>query len=288
MTQPRKTDEQVAALLDRADWSEAERDLCPHIDSTVPHSARFWDYVLGGKDNYPVDQDAGDAFAAIYPPIVDIARYGRVFLARAVRFLTDQAGVRQVLDVGVGLPLPFGDDLHTLAQQAAPDTRVAYADNDPLVLAHARALLTCGPPGIVGYIDADLADPAGLISKATDTLDLDRPVAIVLANVLGHIPRQRDAVDIVGELMAAVPRGSFLVVCDRTNTSYDHREAQEHYNDTGAIPYRLHSRHEVIQLMAGLEVEPPGLITPSLWRPEVHPFDARGDLDALCAIGSKR
>src|SRR5271163_4625028 len=132
------------------------------IDTTVPHSARIWNYWLGGKDNYEVDRAAGDQFSAIYPGIVDIARADRAFLGRVVRFLAGEAGVRQFLDVGTGLPT--ADNTHQVAQRVAPESRVVYVDNDPLVLAHARALLTSSPEGRTAYIQADLREPAEILS----------------------------------------------------------------------------------------------------------------------------
>jgi hypothetical protein len=134
------------------------------IDTTVPHSARIWNYWLGGKDNYAVDREAGDQYVKIYPGIVDIARAGRAFLARAVRYLTLEAGIRQFLDVGTGLPTV--DNTHELAQRAAPASRIVYVDNDPLVLAHARALLTSTPEGVTDYIDADMRDPGAVLARA--------------------------------------------------------------------------------------------------------------------------
>ena len=134
------------------------------IDTTVPHSARIWNYWLGGKDNYAVDREAGDQYVKIYPGIVDIARAGRAFLARAVRYLTLEAAIRQFLDVGTGLPTV--DNTHELAQRAAPASRIVYVDNDPLVLAHARALLTSTPQGVTDYIDADMRDPGAVLARA--------------------------------------------------------------------------------------------------------------------------
>src|SRR6266480_5993259 len=147
------------------------------IDTTVPHSARIWNYWLGGKDNYEVDREAGDQYVEVYPGIVDIARAGRAFLARAVRYLALEAGIRQFLDVGTGLPTV--DNTHELAQRAAPDSQIVYVDNDPLVLAHARALLTSTPEGSTDYVDADMHDPAAILARAAASLDLDQPVALI-------------------------------------------------------------------------------------------------------------
>ena len=156
----------------------------PEIDTSVPNSARIWNYWLGGKDNYPVDRVAGDEYRAIYPEIVDVARASRRFLARAVRFLAGEAGVRQFLDIGTGLPTV--DNTHEVAERVAPDVRAVYVDNDPVVLAHARALLT-STRATTAYVDADLHDPDRILAAAAQTLDLTRPVALMLLGILGHI-----------------------------------------------------------------------------------------------------
>src|SRR5712675_1219746 len=148
----------------------------PGIDTSVPHSARIWNYWLGGTDNYPVDRAAGDQFSAIYPGIVDIARADRAFLGRVVRYLAGEAGVRQFLDVGTGLPT--ADNTHEVAQRTAPESRIVYVDNDPLVLTHARALLTSAPQGTTHYADTDMSDTDAVLSEAGRWLDLTKPVAL--------------------------------------------------------------------------------------------------------------
>ncbi len=155
------------------------------IDTSVPHSARIWNYWLGGKDNYAVDREAGDQFSAIFSQIVDIARADRDFLGRVIRFLAAEAGVRQFLDVGTGLPT--ADNTHEVAQRVAPGSRVVYVDNDPLVLAHARALLTSSSEGTTNYVDADMRDPGNVLEEAAKWLDLTQPVALTLMGVLGHV-----------------------------------------------------------------------------------------------------
>jgi hypothetical protein len=154
-------------------WTEAEKDLMEGIDTSVPHSARIWNYWLGGRDNYSVDRQAGDEFCKIYPGIVDDARAYRQFIARTVQYLAGAAGIRQFLDIGTGLPT--AENTHEVAQRVAPTSRVVYVDNDPLVLAHARALLTSTPEGVTNYIDADLREPAGILSAAAMTLDFNAP-----------------------------------------------------------------------------------------------------------------
>src|SRR4029453_9109952 len=154
------------------------------IDASVPHSARIWNYWLGGKDNYPVDREAGEQFRAIFPEIVEVARSTRAFLNRAVRYLAGEAGLRQFLDIGTGLPTV--DNTHEVAQRVAPKSRVVYVDNDPVVLAHARALLT-STQGVTAYVDADVHDPDTILDVAAWTLDFSQPVALMLLGVLGHI-----------------------------------------------------------------------------------------------------
>jgi hypothetical protein len=189
----------------------------PEIDTSVPHSARIWNYWLGGKDNYPVDRDAGDQFRQAFPEIVEVARSSRAFLVRAVGYLAGEAGVRQFLDVGTGLPT--ADNTHEVAQRVAPEARVVYVDNDPVVLAHARALLTSSPEGATAYVDADLHDPDTILRLATPTLDPTRPVALMLLGVLGHIADDEEARSVVKRLLDGLPSGSYLVLCDGTDTS---------------------------------------------------------------------
>ena len=188
--------------------------LPPELDASVPNSARIWNYWLGGKDNYPVDREAGDDYRAIYPEIVDVARASRRFLTRAVRYLAGEAGVRQFLDIGTGMP--SADNTHEVAQRVAPDARVVLVDNDPVVLAHARALLT-STQGVTAYVDADLHEPDKILAAASRTLDLRRPVGLMLLGVLGHIGDDDEARAIVKRLLEALPSGSYLTVCDGTN-----------------------------------------------------------------------
>ena len=169
----------------------AEAQVLRDIDASVPHSARIWNYWLGGKDNFAADREAGDEFLTVYPGQRDKARAVRHFLARAVRYLVVEAGVRQFLDVGTGLPT--ADNTHEVAQRLAPESRIVYVDNDPLVLAHARILLTSSPEGVTNYIDADLHDPAHILAEAAKTLDLDQPVALLLIGVLGHVADPAEA-----------------------------------------------------------------------------------------------
>src|SRR5580658_670942 len=180
------------------------------LDTTVSHSARIWNYWLGGKDNYAVDREAGDKVAAMLPSIVAQARADRAFLGRAVRYLAGEAGIRQFLDIGTGLPT--ADNTHEVAQRVAPDARIVYVDNDPLVLSHARALLTSSREGVCNYIDADLREPDKILAEAAKTLDFTQPVALLLLGVLHHIPDTGQAQEIVRRLVAGLPPGSFLAI----------------------------------------------------------------------------
>ena len=238
----------------------------PEIDTSVPNSARIWNYWLGGKDNYPVDRLAGDEYRAIYPEIVDVARASRQFLARAVRFLAGEAQVRQFLDIGTGLPT--GNNTHEVAERVAPDVRVVYVDNDPVVLAHARALLT-STRSVTAYVDADLRDPGRILAATAESLDFTRPIALMLLGILGHIDDDGQARSVVAQLVGAVPSGSYLTICDGTNDLYESGvEAQRRYNESGAAPYRLRSSREIAGFFEGLELVEPGVVSCPRWRPD--------------------
>ena len=241
-------------------------DATPHsgIDTSVPHSARIWNYWLGGKDNCEADRVAGDAWVATAPEIRDIARASRQFLARAVRHLVEQEGVRQFLDVGTGLPT--AENTHEVAQRHAPDARIVYVDHDPMVLAHARALLSSTPEGVTHYVDADMDDTAKIIVEAGDILDLGRPVALLFMGVLGHVADYDEARALVRTLLDALPSGSFLVISDGSEAEAI-REAEKDYAESGAIPYANRSRAEVAGFFEGLEWVEPGLVNVNLWRP---------------------
>src|SRR5215467_1688662 len=256
------------------------------IDTTVPHSARIWNYWLGGKDNYAVDRAAGDAYVKVFPGIVDVARAGRAFLARAVSYLTLEAGIRQFLDVGTGLPTV--DNTHELAQRAAPETRIVYADNDPLVLSHARALLNSTPEGATDYIDADAREPEAILARAAATLDLDKPVGLMLIGVLGHIEDDDEAQSIAQRLMAGLSSGSFLALYDGVDTlSAEFDEAQQEYDDTGAIPYKLRFADQVRAFFDGLEFVEPGLVRCGLWRPDPDRPGDSPDVPTLAGVARK-
>ena len=254
------------------------------IDTTVPHSARIWNYWLGGKDNFPVDQAVGDQFSAMYPGIVDIARADRAFLGRVVRYLAREAGVRQFLDVGTGLPT--ADNTHQVAQRVAPESRIVYVDNDPLVLAHARALLTSRPRGTTNYIDADLRDPAKILQEAAKWLDLQQPVALTLMGVLGHVIDYEQARAIVTLLLDGLPCGSYLAINDSINTCDALEEALRVYEASGAVPYRTRSVEQFAGYFGGLDLVEPGVVNVADWRPD--PGGDRGlQIPQAGAVGRK-
>jgi hypothetical protein len=255
------------------------------IDTAVPHSARIWNYWLGGKDNYAVDRAAGDEYVKVYPGIVDIARAGRAFLARAVRYLAAEAGIRQFLDVGTGLPT--ADNTHEIAQRAAPESRIVYVDNDPLVLSHARALLTSTPEGATDYIDADMHEPEAILARAAASLDFGQPVALMLMGVMGHISDDDEAQSIVQRLLAGLPSGSFLAVHDGVEDAEAMSEAEQGYEDTGAVPYKNRGREQVARFFDGLEFVEPGLVRVSQWRPEVTGPGAGPDSPSFAGVARK-
>jgi hypothetical protein len=239
----------------------------PGVDTTVPHSARIWNYWLGGTDNFPVDRAAGDEYRRVFPGVVDVARASRGFLIRSVRYLAGEAGVRQFLDVGTGLPT--ADNTHQVARAVAPESRVVYVDSDPLVLAHARALLSGAPEGATAFLDADLRDPEHIVSAAGRTLDFGRPVALILSGVLGHVADTGEAQAIVRALLAALPSGSYLSLNDGTAVfSAEIGEAQDGYNDSGAVPYTLRTPAEIAGFFAGLDLVEPGVVACPRWRPD--------------------
>ena len=266
------------------DSGTSDQQTAAKIDTTVPHSARIWNHWLGGKDNYPVDREASKAFVEVFPGIVDIARESRYFLARTVRYLAGEMGIRQFLDVGTGLPTV--DNTHEVAQRTAPDARIVYVDNDPLVLAHARALLTSTPEGATDDIDADLHDPDNILNAAAKTLDLSLPTALILMQISGHLSDYDEARSIVNRLMDALPSGSYLAFNDSTNTNKMNDEATRKYNESGAAPYHLRSPEELAGFFDGLELVAPGVVPITQWRPEATPFGS-AQVDALGGVGRK-
>jgi O-methyltransferase involved in polyketide biosynthesis len=239
----------------------------PGIDITVPHPARVYDYWLGGKDNYKSDRDAAAEAIKIFPNTVESARSCRAFLARVVTYLTAEAGIRQFLDLGSGLP--SAKNVHEVAQSIAPESRVVYVDHDPVVMLHAQALLKSCPEGATGYIQADLRSPEGILAKAAQTLDFSQPVAVMLLFTLAYITDAAEAATVVSSLMAAAPPGSYAVIFHlASDMDPAIADAVRKWNEL--MPEQriaLRSRREVATFTAGLDPVAPGLVPVSEWRP---------------------
>jgi hypothetical protein len=253
------------------------------LDTTVPHSARVWNYWLGGKDNFAADRAVGDQVRAVFPEIVDAARYARAFLRRAVTYLAGEAGVRQFLDIGTGLPT--ANNTHEVAQRVAPEARIVYVDNDPLVLVHARALLTSTTEGVTQYVEADLRDVDGITNGARETLDFTQPIALMMLGVLGNIEDPAEAHSIVAGFVSRLPSGSYLAISDGTATSERVIESHRQYNESGAVPYHLREVADFISFFDGLDVIEPGVVPLGRWRPDDP--DDRADVDGYCGVAPK-
>jgi hypothetical protein len=252
------------------------------IYTTVPHSARIWNYWLGGKDNYAVDREAGDQYKEIFPGIAVVARTSRGFLTRAVRYLAGEAGIRQFLDIGTGLPT--ANNTHQVAQEVAPESKIVYVDNDPLVLAHARALLTSSPEGATEYLDADIRDPAAILDTAAGLLDFTQPIALMLMGIMGHFTDE-EAYPITSRLIAGLPSGSYFALYDGASTNEAFNEAQEGYNQSGAVPYHLRSPEQFARYFEGLELVEPGVGPVPHWRPD--PDAQPVEIYSYCGVARK-
>ena len=239
----------------------------PDFDITVPHISRVYDYWLGGKDNFAADRELGEQTRLAYPNIVDSVRASRAFLVRSVRFLTTEIGIRQFLDIGAGLPT--ADNVHEVARREAPDARVVYADNDPVVLTHARALLRSSPEDGLAYLDADVRFPDLILAEAAKTLDFGRPVAVMLLTVL-QFTADGEVYSIVERLMAVCPSGSYLVVSHPASDIEADRynEVVRRMNESRVQKVTLRDHAGVTRLFAGLELVAPGVVKASQWRPE--------------------
>ena len=259
-----------------------------NLDTSVSHSARIWNYWLGGKDNYAVDREAGDKVAAMLPSIVAQARADRAFLGRAIRYLAGDEGIRQFLDIGTGLPT--ADNTHQVAQRVAPESRIVYADNDPMVLTHARALLTSTPGGACDYIDGDLREPEKILAQAARTLDFTKPVALMLLGILHHIPDTEQAYSIVRRLVAALAPGSFLAINHSTSAVHGAamEEAVAHWNRVGTPSMTLRTPEQIAAFFTGLDLLPPGVVSCSRWRPDLTPAGGQPvEVDEFCGVARK-
>jgi hypothetical protein len=264
-----------------------DKDEPPTIDTSVSHSARVWNYWLGGKDHYPIDRQVGDQIAEMYPYIVDQVRHDRAFLGRAVRYLAGEAGIRQFLDIGTGLPTV--DNTHEVAQRVAPESRIVYVDNDPLVLMFARALLTSTRQGATAYLHADVHHPEQIIAQAAHTLDFTEPVAIMLLGIMQFIHDDDHARAVVTELMGAVPPGSYLAIAHTTSEVHGEitEEATRHWNQFGKPTMVLRSREQITRLFDGMELLEPGVVSCSRWRLEAIPFGLPDEVEQFCGLARK-
>ncbi|MEU6717409.1 SAM-dependent methyltransferase [Nonomuraea sp. NPDC046802] len=271
-----------------ADFPPPDAITLDGIDTTRPSQARAWNYWLGGKDYYPVDKELADTVEQTYPGMRQIALHARAFLRRAVRHLAEEEGVRQFLDIGSGLPT--ADNTHEVAQRVDPASRVVYVDNDPVVLVHARALLTSHPEGASDYLDADVRDPADILRRAARTLDFTRPIALLMLGVLGTVRDDEEACDLIGRYLRALPAGSHLVVEDGTNTVKPQAAAQtEQLRDEGQVySYELRTPGRIARFFDGLELLEPGVVSVSRWRYEDEAVDGVPDeVDAFCGVARK-
>jgi len=268
------------------DAGDLDREWPPsRIDTTVAHNARVWDYWLGGKDNFQVDRQVGDHVRTMFPIIGDVARANRQFLVRVVRFLAGDAGIRQFLDIGTGLPT--ANNTHEVAQTIAPRSRIVYVDNDPLVLVHARALLTSSPEGVTDYIDADVHDPDTILAEASRTLDFTQPVAVMMLGILNFVLDTEQAQTITRRLMDAVPTGSYLALAHPTLElgGEMNAPAMAFWNENAAPPIRTRTGEEIGRFFEGLELVEPGLVSCSRWRPDTG--DEPAEIPQYGAVGRK-
>ncbi|MGC5020145.1 SAM-dependent methyltransferase [Micromonospora sp. DT47] len=243
------------------------------IDPTVPHAARRYDYWLGGKDNFAADRESGDAVAAAYPAIRTTVIENRRFMQRATRHLAAQAGIRQFLDIGTGIPT--SPNMHEVAQGVTPESRVVYVDNDPIVLAHARALLTSAPDGATAYVDADLRDPERILwhPDLRATLDLQRPVGLMLVAILHFLTDGDDPYGVTRRLIEAIPSGSYVVISHATTDLVPHHIAATAAptTTTSMIDMAFRSREQFASFFDGLELVHPGISPVTEWRPDDPP-----------------
>jgi S-adenosyl methyltransferase len=242
----------------------------PKLDTSVAHVARVYDYWLGGKDHFAVDREAGDEAVRAYPDMYSSVRANRAFLRRAVQYLAAKAGIRQFLDIGTGLP--SANNTHEVAQATAPESRIVYVDNDPVVLAHARALLTSGPEGATAYLDADARDTGTILTEAAGLLDFGEPVAVMLIAILQLIGDDDDPYQLVARLMRAVPSGSFLVIShvpsDMQRQAAGVAEAASRLSQLMTQRVTPRSRAQVTSFFDGLDLVEPGVVPIQQWRPD--------------------
>ncbi|MCW2907781.1 MAG: hypothetical protein JWL68_2570 [Actinomycetia bacterium] len=245
----------------------------PSFDITRAHPARVYDYWLGGKDNYEADREAAEQFIEVMPNILAGVRANRAFLRRAVQYLAEEAGIRQFLDIGTGLPT--AENTHEVAQAIAPESRIVYVDNDPIVLAHARALLTSTPAGATAYVDADARDTSKILAAAAEVLDFSQPIAVMSLLVLQYVPDEDRPHEIVSRLMDAVPPGSHLTISDTTTDIDTERVTASTAGlnaRLGPAQSTLRSRAQIARYFDGLELVEPGIVPMPQWRTLPNPL----------------
>jgi hypothetical protein len=272
----------VIRVTGESSSSDPERYV--RLNTGVPHTARVWNYMLGGKDYYQVDREAGDRIVEANPDVVGLARASRGFIMRAVTHLAGEAGITQYLDIGTGLPT--FNNTHEVAQRIRPEARIVYVDNDPLVMVHAQALLTGTPEGATSYIEADLRDPDTILREAANTLDFDRPIAIMLIAILHHIWDTDEVRNIVRTLVDAVPSGSYLAIAHALH-SEAMDEGARRWNEVGTPPLVPRGIEEIADFFTGLDLVEPGLVTTPRWRPDSMDLGVIREVDQCAALGRK-
>ena len=274
---------------DRLEGGDSGRDEDPlaSFDTTTPHPARVYDYWLGGKDNFAADREAAEKVIAANPTVLAGVRANRAFLARAVRYLAGEAGIRQFLDLGTGLPT--AENTHQVAQAIAPEARIVYVDNDPIVLSHARALLASGPEGVTAYVQADIRATGKVLAAAAETLDFGRPVAVMALMILQYIPDADDPWAITRQVLEPLAPGSYLTVSDTTGDIDAARvtEGTARLNERMPTRLNLRSRPEFERFFAGLEMVEPGVVPLPEWRAigSVHPIPCYAGMGRKPAVG---
>jgi trans-aconitate methyltransferase len=270
-------------------WSRQEDvrdpDAVP-FDVSVAHIARVQDFWLGGKDNFAPDREAAEQAMQALPDMVASVRNTRAFLARSVRHLAGEQGVRQFLDVGTGIPT--ANNTHEVAQSVAPESRVVYVDNDPIVLAHARALLTSHPSGATSYIDSDIRDTDTILAGARELLDFSRPIGLMLIAIMQYVPDDADPYGIVARFVDALPSGSFVAISHPANDiqATKMKDMAGRLNNLMVQKLTLRNHDQVKEFLTGLEILEPGLVRAPEWRPD-RPADAETPSTMWSAVARK-
>jgi O-methyltransferase involved in polyketide biosynthesis len=259
----------------------------PQVDISQPHWARVYDYWLGGKDNFAADREAAQQVIEAMPGIIPGVRAQRAFLRRAVRYLAADAGIRQFLDIGTGLPA--AGNTHEVAQRIAPESRIVYVDSDPMVLAHARALLTSSKQGACAYMQADLREAKDILAEAERTLDFSQPVAVVLLGVMQFIPEADHPAGLVDTLKTAVPPGSHLVLGQPASDVDPVRmaDAVTRLTKLTPEPVTMRTRAEILGFFGDLEMIEPGLVQLPAWRRDPADPPVKGPVPFWCGVGRK-